>query len=108
YLAVPETLSGPSSLETRLPSKLRSFISGHLYSGMGSTSSHLFSGLQHRVGNARISSTTTEIATQAFPELFYIRVGMFIQESFAGHNEAWCTVTALLGIVVHKGLLNWM
>src|SRR5437899_549493 len=58
--------------------------------------------------HAGISAAATKIATQTRAHLFDSRVGMFADKSGAGHHETRRAKSALLGVVVHKGLLHFV
>src|SRR5258708_3672107 len=76
YFARPETLTGPSMREMRLPIRLRFSASGHLYSGIVAS----FRDLHHRGANPHVGATTAEVAAQSRPQLFAGRMWMLVQE----------------------------
>src|ERR1044071_3464028 len=106
YLARPETFCGPSTREMRLPMRLRLSASGHLYSAIASPSFLLLGRLQDRRANADVGAAAAEIAAQPLANLFRRRVGMLVEKSFAGDDEARRAEAALLCVVVNEGLLN--
>src|SRR5678815_2710479 len=111
YFALPETLSGPSMREMRLPIWTRFCASGHLYSAIA-----LFSfprrllgrRLSHCSSHSDISPATAQVATQATLHLLRRWTGILIKERLAGHHETGSAESALLRIVVDECLLNGM
>src|SRR5262249_26564497 len=106
YFARPDTLCGPSILDTRFPIKVRLSASGHLYSAIALPS---FRGsLLYCRSDTHVGSAAAQVAAEASLDLFGRRIGVLVEERLAGHNEARCAEAALLSIVVDECLLNRM
>src|SRR5215469_4475541 len=111
YFARPETLSGPSILETRLPIQVRLSASGHLYSAMLSTSLHgavSLGCLEYGSPDPDVGSTAAKVSAQAFLDFLRCRIPVLVKECLAGDHETWSAKPALLAVVVNKRLLDRM
>src|SRR5262245_57913733 len=111
YFARPETLSGPSIRETRLPIHVRLSASGHLYSAMLSTSlcgTVSLGCLKHCGPDPDIGSAAAKVSAQAFPDFLWCWIRILVKKCLAGHYEAWSAKAALLAIVVNERLLDRM
>src|SRR5260370_33270396 len=66
----------------------------------------IFGGIDDGQQHAGVGAATTEIAAETGPDLFEGGVGMLAHERGAGDDKAGRAKAALLGVVVHKGLLH--
>src|SRR5271157_6537442 len=88
----------------RFPMRLRSPAAGqsYLHLSIGASSLQGLGCFQYSFSNPCVGTATAEVATQAMFHFFSGRVGMFVQEGFAGDYEARRTKPTLLCIVLNE------
>jgi hypothetical protein len=89
-----------------LPMNWRLSIAGQVYSGIAA--SLLTAGFQDGGPDAHIGSTAAQIPTEALEHLFAGGLRVAIEEALGGHNETGRAIAALLSIIIHEGLHDWM
>src|SRR5215218_2706382 len=69
---------------------------------------HLPGGLLNGFDDVLVARATAVVALQRFPDLLLARVRLLVQETYRGHDHAWCAVPALQGVVLVKRRLHGM
>jgi len=105
-LAAPAAFTGPSIRSMRLPMSVRFSAAGQ--STLAISRPSLLGGIHHCEHHAGIGAAATEIAAQTGAHLFEGGVGMVANKGRASHDETGRAESALLGVVVHKSLLDFV
>src|SRR5439155_26718511 len=106
YFAAPVAFNGPSMRSMRLPMSARLSAAGQSTFAISRNS---FPGrVHHGEHHAGIGAAATKIAAETGADLLDRGVRIFTDESGAGDDEARGAKAALLGVVVHKGLLHFV